>query len=207
MSRVKLGDKFEYLTVLELISNDKNPLARCECKCGNEIFAQRGSLKSGRTKSCGCKKSAELGQRSKTHGMSRSKTYKIWRNILSRCNNKNVPEYHNYGGRGIKVEWKNFEEFYQDMGERPLNHWIDRLDNNKNYSKNNCKWVLPTQNQKNKRVSKLWIVNGNIYDSCTSAAKELGVHVSVIIRGCNGYTRNGKNYPPRFGWGCEFKYN
>lgn len=206
MLRVSVGDKFERLTVLELIPDSKNPKTKCICVCGNICYPQRNALKSKRATSCGCKKSEDFVKRVTSHGMSKTSTYKIFRNILNRCNNKNVPEYANYGGRGIKVLWNSFEEFYKDMGERPNGHWIDRIDNDGHYEKSNCKWVLPKVNQKNKRISKIWVIDGVAYESSVEAAKSLGVTSSVIIRGCNGYKRNGKHYSPRDGWYCFLKY-
>lgn len=206
MLRVSVGDKFDRLTVVELIPNKKNPKAKCVCVCGNICYPQRGALKNKRATSCGCKKAEDFVNRATSHGMSKTSTYKIWRGMLARCNNKNLPEYENYGGRGIKVLWQSFEDFYKDMGERPKGHWIDRVDNNGHYEKNNCKWVMPEVNQKNKRVSRIWVIDGIAYDSSIEAGKSLGVSSSVIIRGCNGYKRNGKEYAPRDGWHSFLKY-
>lgn len=207
MSSVKVGDEYGFLTVLELIPDKKNPRAKCKCKCGAETYTQRGALKNGRATSCGCKKAAEFIKRATKHGMSNTPTYKIWRGMLGRCNNKNLPEYKNYGGRGIEVKWKTFEEFYADMGEKPKCHWIDRIDNNGHYEKNNCKWVLPKVNQKNKRVCKFWVINGKTYESSVDAAKELNLDPSLIVRWCNGYTKNGKTYPPKDGYSSYLKYS
>lgn len=206
MSRVNVGDKYGRLTVLSLIKDSKNPKAECKCDCGHFCFPQRGALKSGKATSCGCKRSEDFITRVTTHGKSKSAEYKIWRNMLSRCNNKNAPEYKNYGGRGIKVQWRSFEDFLNDMGVRPNKSWIDRTNNNGHYEKNNCKWVTPKENAKNKRTSKIWVIDNVEYQTSTEAAKNLNVHFSVIIRGCNGYLRNGKKYEPRKGWSFKFLY-
>lgn len=207
MSRVSVGDRFCRLVVVDLISDRKNPKAKCICDCGNVCYPQRGSLKNGRAKSCGCKKMESLLEANKTHGMSRTSTYKVWIGMLARCSNTKLPSYKNYGGRGIKVLWKSFDEFLNDMGLQPPGHWIDRLDNNYHYCKENCKWVLPKANLENTRKSKLWIINGNAYGSSTEAATALEIDVSTVNRNCNGYSRNGRHYPPKNGWSCALKYN
>lgn len=82
------------------------------------------------------------------HGMAGTPTYKLWIGILSRCYNPKVKIFRYYGGKGIFVcqEWHNFVNFYQDMGNRPQGKQLDRIDNNKGYSKDNCRWVTPREN-------------------------------------------------------------
>lgn len=84
--------------------------------------------------------------------------YSIWRNIRYRCNNPNCKDYPRYGGRGIKVckEWDSFEQFHKDMGDKPfLEAQIDREDNDKNYSPDNCRWTDCLTNIRNSTSSKL----------------------------------------------------
>ena len=203
---MKTGERFGRLTVIELIPNSKNPKARCLCDCGKETIAQRGGLRNGHSTSCGCLRREVLHAKNTTHGHSGSRVYQVWRGILSRCNNPKDPAFENYGGRRIAVEWASFEQFLKDMGEPEKGQWIDRINNNGNYSCENCRWVSPVENQTNKRVSKRWIVNGAEYISCAEAAKALSVHASVIIRGCNGYWRRGIYHPPKKGWSSFLKY-
>ena len=206
MSRVAVGDRYGRLVVLALIPDSKNPKAQCICDCGNICFPQRGSLKNNRATSCGCRKSEEFIARATTHKKSKSKSYLIYRGMLERCNNAASKAYKNYGGRGITVEWSSYEDFFADMGEPPPGLWIDRIDNNGNYSAANCKWVSPEENQKNKRVSKLWTILWITYSSSKEASIALGIDVSEINRKCNGYTRNGIYHPPKEGWTCSLKY-
>ena len=82
------------------------------------------------------------------HGMAGTRIYKIWVGLLSRCYNSKVRIYKYYGGRGIKVcdRWIKFENFYADMGDRPNGLQLDRIDNDKGYSPDNCRWVTPKEN-------------------------------------------------------------
>lgn len=92
-----------------------------------------------------------------THKMTYSKIYRTWVAMLSRCRNSNDPNYVNYGGRGITVceSWHRFENFYEDMGDLPFYEaQIDRIDNDKGYSKENCRWLSAKENSRNRRSTK-----------------------------------------------------
>lgn len=90
---------------------------------------------------------------STTHGMYYTATYKSWARMIQRCNNKKYDHYKYYGGRGINVckLWLKFENFYKDMGERPEKMSIDRIDPEKGYFKENCKWSTHREQCNNKR--------------------------------------------------------
>ena len=91
------------------------------------------------------------------HGMYGTPEYITWRAMIKRCANPNDPAFKNYGGRGIAVcdSWKNsFENFYADMGDRPEGLTIDRIDNDGNYEKSNCKWATRTEQVYNQRIRK-----------------------------------------------------
>lgn len=96
-----------------------------------------------------------------THGLSNTRQYKIFFGINKRCNNKNSKQYNNYGGRGIKLEWKTFEDFWNDMKDTYQdNLTIERIDNNGNYNKENCKWITDKKQARNRRNNKMLTYKG-----------------------------------------------
>ena len=149
------GRKFGRLTVLGLSHRDKyrNSYWKCLCKCGSVKDYQRSGIVNGTTKSCGCLHSEKLKQRFTTHGKYLSEIYSCWRNMKSRCNNPNHPVYDSYGGRGIKVckRWEKFDNFYEDMGERPKGLSLERSNNDKGYSLKNCCWATKKEQANNRR--------------------------------------------------------
>lgn len=116
----------------------------------------------------------KISAKNTVHGDSRkkgtTKLYIIWENILKRCNNPNRHNYKYYGGKGIKSEWKNYEDFKKDMYESYIIHirnypndtLIERIDSNKNYSKENCKWATRKENSRNKSNTRLISHNSKI---------------------------------------------
>ena len=91
-----------------------------------------------------------------SHGMTRTPEYRTWKTIIQRCTNQNNTHYKDYGGRGITVcdRWRNFINFYTDMGCRPEGKTIDRINNNGNYEKSNCRWATRAEQSQNQRMKK-----------------------------------------------------
>jgi len=145
------GDKIE-------ASGRLRRMILCKCDCGNQIITRASSIKSF-PKSCGCLWVESMV----THGKSYTREYKAWRSMKERCLNKNHKYFRHYGGRGITIceEWLKFENFYKDMGDKPtLKHSLDRIDNEKGYYKENCRWATLKEQNNNKRNSILIKIKG-----------------------------------------------
>jgi DNA-directed RNA polymerase subunit RPC12/RpoP len=143
-----------------------------KCECGTEWeVSTRYSYHAKRCKPCGYK---IVSSSRKKHGSSGKNLtlYNTWKDIRKRCNNKNSKRYHDYGGRGITVSerWDDFINFEADMGPHPGKGFsIDRIDVDKGYSKENCKWSTVNEQNRNKRNSRLITINGetkNLIDWC-----------------------------------------
>lgn len=121
----------------------------CQCDCGTRKEVAQHALRQGHTTSCGCKSATRIAALRRTHGMSSSPEFQVWRAILSRCLNQRQQSYPRYGGRGIHVceRWRmSFAAFYEDMGPRPSAwHSIDRINNDGHYEPQNCRWVTQRQ--------------------------------------------------------------
>jgi len=95
--------------------------------------------------------------------MSNTSIYKTWQGMKERCSNPGHKDYHNYGGRGIKVcdRWlESFENFYADMGDKPQGMTLDRIEVNGNYEPNNCRWASHTEQGQNRRNNVRLTYNG-----------------------------------------------
>lgn len=124
------------------------------CYCGKEFISRFSRVKNGHTKSCGCYK-AEIKTK---HGFRNHILYSVWNDMKKRCINANSKSYKDYGGRGIKVcnRWLKVENFIEDMFpdfQEGLS--LDRIDNNKGYSKENCRWATKeTQSRNTRKIRK-----------------------------------------------------
>jgi hypothetical protein len=165
-----IGTVFGKLKIISVFRKDKTTFANCVCECGVEKAIRLAAIKRGHTKSCGCYNVGLLkirGISSGTHrqssGVNRTSVYTIWRGMIQRCYDRRSPQFPDYGGRGITIcdEWRHsFETFFSDMGHRPENLSIDRIDNDKGYSKDNCQWSTVKEQARNRRSNKLFTING-----------------------------------------------
>lgn len=177
-TNIRIGSVFGYFTVVGLRKkmyscksfSGMRTYAVCRCKCGKEKEIEICNLKSGRTKSCGCEK-ANLMNSNKihnTHMMSKTRLYRIWTDMKSRCTNNRQPHYVYYGKKGISVcaEWKDsFEKFEQWANKNGYSDelTIDRIDNSQGYCPDNCRWTtnkVQSRNRSSNKIVKIWSKNG-----------------------------------------------
>jgi len=123
-----------------------------QCDCGTSGKHLISELRAGKSKQCTTCHNTKNAENLITHGMHGSPIYKVWISMIQRCENPNAQFYYRYGGRGIKVceRWHSFENFIADMGERPENMTIDRINNDGDYEPSNCRWVSHKENCNNR---------------------------------------------------------
>jgi hypothetical protein len=132
----------------------------------------------------------QVSKRFKTHGFREHPYYGIWKQMMRRCHNSKDKNYKHSGGRGIFVaqDRHEIENFIRDMGKRPDGFTLERLDNNRGYSKDNCKWAPWSDQCRNRRNSKLYKVGG-VVKNLSDWAKDLGCRASTIkIRLSSGWS-------------------
>jgi hypothetical protein len=176
------GQKFNRLTALSRSENrGKTVYWLCECECGAIKEVAGASLRCGKTKSCGCLNVEVYSTFFVTHGMNNTPTYKTWEGMIQRCTNPKSKRFPVYGGRGISIcdRWLKFENFYEDMGLKPQKLTLDRIDNDGNYCKENCKWSTVKEQNNNTSRNHFITVNG-IKKNITQWESALGVGRGTI---------------------------
>lgn len=186
----RVGQRFGRL-VVEAYSHSKdiggktNAFWKCRCDCGNTNTVQTRELKNGGTRSCGCLRLENASKLKLSHGNARvgraSSIYWRWSGMVQRCTNPNNSAYHHYGGRGIAVcdEWLEFRNFLSDMGPPPSGMYLDRIDNNKGYFKENCRWTDKRTSARNRRNAFLITFQGETL-CATEWAERLGLRPQLI---------------------------
>lgn len=199
------GQRFGRLTVVRFLNPSERTARQynwwCKCDCGNEIKANATKLKTGLQQSCGCLKEENkylIGEVNRKYKYSNKRLYGIYAAMIARCYDEKNRRYHNYGGRGITVceEWKsNYDVFAEwafnngfDKDAKQGVCTLDRIDVNKGYSPDNCRWISNKEQQFNKRTNKRLTYNGETL-TLTEWAEKLNVPKGTFIQGIN----HGKN--------------
>ncbi|MER6976009.1 hypothetical protein [Streptomyces carpinensis] len=170
---LRAGERFGRLTV----TKDRQPgetFVEVRCDCGTEKSVRFLDL--GRyTKSCGCLRTELLVERSTRHGHAGTSLYMTWEDMVARCTRPSHKKWADYGGRGITVcdRWRDFANFLADMGERPPGLELDRIDNNRGYEPNNCRWTDRSTQMKNRRDA---AYAGTVRDELTGRFLPKGDH-------------------------------
>lgn len=156
--KLKTGHRYGYLTLLrEVEAKWIYRQIECRCDCWVIKVYKLHNVRHWRTTSCGCYRDSQLRKNLTTHGMTNSRIYKIYQWIKQRCSNSKGKSYTYYGRKGIICEWKSFKDFYIDMWPT-YQAWlsIDRIDNNWNYCKDNCRWATTIEQARNKSNNRMY---------------------------------------------------
>lgn len=182
------GQKFNRLTVC-VFAGSKNQQAHwiCHCECGNTTIVSGSRVSTGHIKSCGCLQKEAAGKACasrSTHGEGsrpKSPEYITYVSAKSRCQNPNNASFPHYGGRGIKFLFNSFEEFLESLGRRPSpKHSLERINNEGDYSAENCKWADSVEQSNNRRSSRMITMN-NKTQSLANWCRELGLDYKKIL--------------------------
>lgn len=174
------GSVTEYKAVVK----PKQQYWKFACECGNEHVASATSVKYGNTKSCGCLLKENKGRLTHGHAVglytgknNMDKTYMSWVSMKQRCSNPTHGAFHRYGAVGIGYcdRWEKFENFLEDMGERPSRDYsLDRIDGTKGYSKENCRWATRKEQGRNMR-SNVWVKINGVLVKRVEEAEKIGI--------------------------------
>lgn len=156
----------------------------CRCECGATGTFKSGSLRSGNTTSCGCKRRDTLKRIHTKHGKKGTPEYGVWIGMTKRCTNPNEKDWAGYGGRGIRVceRWRaSFANFLADMGQRPTEkHTIEREDNDGDYSPDNCRWATRAEQVVNQRSNRILTFKGRSMP-VSEWAKVTGINYGTLL--------------------------
>lgn len=181
------GLRFGRLTVLGLKDYLRQPSGRpyylweCLCDCGKITNVAGGHLRNGHTQSCGCYNKDVIT----THGKTKTRLYSIWHKMKDRCLNENHTHYKYYGGRGISIcdEWFDFSKFEEWAMQSGYNDslTLDRINNDGNYSPENCKWSTVMEQNNNRNANRYLEYDGITY-TMANLARKAGIPYGTFIK-------------------------
>jgi len=194
------GKRYGRLTVIKPCGKNKygKYMFLCKCDCGNDCITLGNGLQCGNTLSCGClrlEKSLEKVRALTKHNMSNTRIYNIWHTMIQRCYYLKHKSYRNYGGRGITVcdEWQGKHGAENFINWAMVNGYadsltIDRIDNDKGYSPDNCRWVTMKVQENNTRRNHYITYKGKT-QTIAQWADEIGISKDTLYtRFKNGWT-------------------
>ncbi len=179
------GLRFGKLLVVKREPNKADGTARwfCVCDCGQTRVIAGTGLRAGRHKSCGCSSPRFTPKKTQTHGLSKSRTYRIWTGMLARCSSAaQGKSRRNYYEKGVRVceRWLEFENFLADMGEVDGVLTLERIDSDGNYEPSNCIWADRKVQANNTSQNHKLTVNG-LTKNISQWAEETGIKANTII--------------------------
>lgn len=188
-----IGQVFSRLTVMGRAKNNYSGRRRwlCKCECGVEKEFDEVAFRYNGTKSCGCLRNEMRIKHGHRFSSRSTAEYSSWCNMHLRVKDSKNPGFKNYGGRGIKIcqRWEKFENFLEDMGPRPTaKHSIDRVDNNKDYCPENCRWATRSEQNRNTRQNHYLSYGGEtkcLADWCNSLGLSKSAVGQRLRRGCS----------------------
>jgi hypothetical protein len=157
VSYLSSGERYGRWLVLE-DAGKGGDMVLCRCDCGTERLRYARQVKNSASRSCGCLKSEATAKRNATHGLSGHPLYGTWLHMVHRCTRPDLPQWADYGGRGIRIcdRWLGEDgvaNFIADMGPKPTpQHSLDRIDNDGNYEPANCAWTTKAEQSRNTRA-------------------------------------------------------
>ncbi len=179
------GIKFGRLTAINISHRKKGKIYwNTRCECGNTKIVAYGNLQSGEVRSCGCLRRETAALSSRKHGMYGTRLYECWNSMHKRCRGTSGKEHNrNYHGRGIRVcsEWSDFKIFMAWAVENGYSDklTIDREENDKGYSPDNCRWITIKEQQSNRRTNHLLTFNGET-KTCSQWAEQYNMKLSCL---------------------------
>jgi hypothetical protein len=192
-------------------SSHRSPTWTCQCECGKRKEVVGKTLRNGDSTSCGCQAPLLISKARTRHGYARlgqvTPTWRTWAGIIRRCTNPHDKAFKRYGAKGITIcdRWKVFENFLEDMGERPEGLTIDRINGRLGYFKENCRWATQKE-QQNNRLNNMTIAYRGEHKTVSEWADCLNIKAHTLANRIRlGWTPEDTIEKPIAKWNREEK--